>query len=309
MEYLAYKSVPNSGLCHMIMGIIRTVDECIHRTQNGSKVTLVLEDLQTRTSTDSIDFDVNFAPIPYDAIINVEQLQAFLQSYQIEVKRAKEINYSAVNILYCERYLVRPLSAQEHKNIGLLAVNHIPFNKKMIEISRWIMQQLDQLSQKEAGWSAFHLRIEEELINKFYFGNTNDVKQYRNDQLAALSNNIESFMPDPVVYIAHGLKDENYSQIKDELSARYPAATITTKKELLSEHNELYRYIFESCSLEEQAFLDWLVCMQAPHFTGIHYSSFPYMAAYYRHYKGVPAHTTKLLPPEQWYWDHAFARV
>jgi hypothetical protein len=83
---------------------------------------------------------------------------------------------------------------------------------------------------------------------------------------------------------------------------------VTRKNNILKYYPKIKEEL-ESLSLEEQALIDWLVCIGAPFFAGTHASSFAYLAAYMRHYRGLDKETTNLWPEYQPLWDAWFPRV
>lgn len=74
------------------MGIFRTIGEALFYSTQNNSVGIILNDLQTRTSSDTVDFDINFSKIKYDSFVDVDELTTLLSNKNILVRRTQEVD-------------------------------------------------------------------------------------------------------------------------------------------------------------------------------------------------------------------------
>jgi hypothetical protein len=156
-------------------------------------------------------------------------------------------------------------------------------------------------------WKVIQLRIEDELIN-FLPGRNAEFQKRTINQLQQTINMISSTPDLSAVYFASGIREEKYDAVVQSINHKFPNLIITSKKDILKDYPEIKKELDALC-LEEQALVDWLVCVGAPFFAGPHTSSFAYLAGYMRHYRGFEKEATHLWPDYEPYWEIWFPRV
>lgn len=303
MVYFQNSAEGSEGLCNQLMSVFRAVGEALYHANEGSPAGILLQNVQTRTS---VDFDVfpYFRSIAIDCFVDVHALQLLLSRRQIDVKRAEEVQAEVRNqAVTCKRYTIRQMSAIESKNNGLLIANGFPFAKHIVELSNFIIASMSKNHQ----WIAAHLRIEKDLLQ------IPDIKSmglenYAESQLQYIFACMEARQNVSAVYLASGLTDEEYKTIEKGIEENNKDIMIYNKKIVLEGCPNL-KQKFDSLCLEEQALVDWLVCINAPFFIGPHSSSFSYLAAYMRHYRGYHSDAKMLFPKHQPYWEMWFPCV
>ncbi|GAV11188.1 O-fucosyltransferase family protein [Paenibacillus sp. chi10] len=300
MIYFQNSAEGSEGLCNQLMSVFRAVGEALYHANEGSPTGILLQNVQTRTS---IDFDVTpyFRSIAIDCFVDVHVLRKLLSSRQIDVKRAEEVQAEVRNqAVICKRYPIRQMSEIENKNSGLFIANAFPFAKHIVELSNFIIASMSEKHQ----WIAAHLRIEKDLLL------ISDIKSmglehYAESQLHCIYACMEAKQKVSAIYLASGLLDEEYAAIAKGIQEKNGDIMIYNKKIVLEGSPNL-KQKFDSLCLEEQALVDWLVCIHAPYFIGPHSSSFSYLAGYMRHYRGYQPDTLDLFPTYQPYWDMWF---
>ncbi|PEL09355.1 O-fucosyltransferase family protein [Bacillus sp. AFS017336] len=284
------------------MAFFRVIGESLYFSKQGNKVGIIINDFQTRNSSDIIDFDINFSKISFDAFVDLKELTQLLSKENILVNLPENIDSTKQDIVFCSRFLNRIMTSEENKENGAFIANHFPFAKKVLTISNAIIDSMSSYS----NWKAIHLRIEDELVN-FHSDSTTDFEGYIENQLLQAIDMINT--PDlSAVYIAAGIKEEKFNKIAQIFNDKLPNLFILNKLEVLKNQPSLLKQL-NDLSLEEQALVDWLVCIGAPHFSGLHASSFAYLAGYIRHYRGFDKVTTQLWPTYQPLWELWFPRI
>ncbi|MEB9624647.1 O-fucosyltransferase family protein [Enterococcus lactis] len=301
--YIQYEIKELEGLCNQLMAIFRTLEEAFFYKNKGEPVCIILNDVQSRTS---IDCDVYpyFRNIEVDAFVDVKGLIQLLNDRNIEVKHVKDVKLLSQNkILNCRRFPNREVTLEESTDLGLFVAKFFPFSKRILKISNFIIGAMSFYPK----WKAVHLRIERDLthipdINKTGL-NIFIQNQFKN--IIELVINNEDLC---ALYIASGLLENEYTALVDSLKEKKPDLKVINKKQLLKNYPDIQKE-FNNLSLEEQALIDWLVCIGAPLFIGPHASSFSYLASYMRHYRGFNTEATYLFPEYQPYWNKWFPCV
>ncbi|PFK26961.1 O-fucosyltransferase family protein [Bacillus cereus] len=301
--YIQYEIKELEGLCNQLMAIFRTLEEVFFYKNKGEPVCMVLNDVQSRITIDC-DIHPYFRNIEVDAFIDVHDLIQLLNDRNIEVQRAKDVKMISPNkILSCRRFPNREVTLEESADLGLFVAKFFPFSKHILKISNFIIGAMSFYPK----WNAVHLRIEKDLTH---------IPDINNQGLDIFIQNQFKHIIEPVInienlsaiYIASGLLANEYTALIDKLKEKKPYLKIVNKQQLLKNYPDIQKE-FNNLSLEEQALIDWLVCIGAPLFIGPHASSFSYLAGYMRHYRGNDTATTYLFPDYQPYWDKWFPYV
>lgn len=290
------------GLCNQLMAVFRALTEALHCADRNMPSCLLLADGQTRNS---IDFDRQpyFSPLPIDAFVEVEALERLLAAKNISVRRLRDAEAERDPVVLCSRFPLRSMTPDECRIAGTWIAQSFPFSRKTLNLARLIIGCMSIYPQ----WTAVHLRMEKDLMQ------LQDVRDiglgtFTKQQLQQATGHMSGISGLSAVYIASGAREESYRQAVKELTDRCPHIAVKNKADILRPLPELWREL-EALSLEEQALVDWLVCLGAPHFLGPHTSSFAYLAGYMRHYRGFERETTQLWPTYQPAWESWFPRV
>jgi hypothetical protein len=286
------------------MGIFRAIGEVLFYSTKNQFVGIILNDVQTRISSDTIDFNTHFSKINMDSFVDVNELTTLLANRNILVRRSQEDNNQIRNtIISCRRYPRRHMLPNESRDTGIFIAKSFPFAKNILKIASCIIGLMSFYPR----WKVIHLRIEDELMH-FLPGRDVGLETHTKNELQQTIHMISSTPNLSAVYIASGIREEKYNHVVNTINEQLPELTITRKEDILKGFPEI-KEEFESLCLEEQALVDWLVCLGAPFFAGPHSSSFAYLAGYMRHYRGFDKETTHLWPDYQPYWDAWFPRV
>ncbi|MDR4926172.1 hypothetical protein [Peribacillus simplex] len=301
--YFKYRPEKNEGLCNQLMAIFRIIGETLYHSKQGNNVGIILNDFQTRLSSDTVDFNTNFSKISFDSFVDVNKLIQLLSKENILVRRPEEIdNTNQQNVVFCNRFPIRSMTQVESKETGLFIANNFPFAKKVVNIASCIVN----LMSPHTKWKAIHLRIEDELKN-FQEDPNADFENHINNQISQTLNMISA--PDlSGVYLATGIKEGKYNKIVQMITKKLPHLFVANKMSILKDQPKLLNEL-NTLSLEEQALVDWLVCLGSPYFAGPHGYSFAYLAGYMRHYRGLDKESTQLWPGYQPLWDLWFPRI
>ena len=285
------------------MAIFRTVGEALFYSTQNESVGIILSEVQTRNSID-LDIHPYFSKINIDSFVDVNELITLLANKNISVSRLqKDNNEIQNNIITCRRFPKRPMLPDESKEMGLFIGKSFPFAKNILKIASCIIGLMSFFPR----WKAIHLRIEGDLLHIPAIREAG-LETHTKGQVQQTINMISSTPNLSAVYIASGIQEEKYHNAVNIINEKLPHLTITRKKDILKDYPDIKKEL-ESLSLEEQALVDWLVCIGAPVFAGNHASSFAYLAGYIRHYRGFDKETTHLWPDYQPYWDAWFPRV
>ncbi|WP_158618637.1 hypothetical protein [Methylomusa anaerophila] len=288
------------------MAIFRTIGEALFYSTQNQSVGIILSDVQTRTS---IDFDAYpyFSKISIDSYIDINDLTTLLGNRNISVRQSQEdienMNEIQNNIITCRRFPQRHMLPAESRDTGALIAKSFPFAKKMLKFAYHIIGLMSFYPR----WKAIHLRIEGDLMQLSAIRDVG-LETFTKSQLQQTIDMISITPNLSAVYIASGIQDEKYNNAVNIISKEFPHLAITRKKDILKASPAI-KEEFEALCLEEQALIDWLVCVGAPFFAGLHASSFAYLAGYMRHYRGFDKETTHLYPDYQPCWDAWFPRV
>ncbi|PDZ71500.1 hypothetical protein CN584_22275 [Bacillus pseudomycoides] len=300
MMYFQYKIEGIEGLCNQLMAIFRTIGEALFYSNQGQSVGIILKDVQTRTS---VNFDTYpyFKNIKIDSYVNVNELATLLTTKNIVVRRCQEENLEFQNnVTDCRRFSNREMLADESKNMGLFIAKSFPFAKKIVRISSFIIGLMSFYPQ----WKAIHLRIEGDLTHIPEVQNIG-LDVFTKNEIQKMTDSLTSTTNLSAIYLASGIQENEYITVVDKIKQTNPHLVVLNKKNLLKKYPEI-RKEFDSLCLEEQALVDWLVCLGAPFFAGSHASSFSYLAGYMRYYRGFNKETTDLFPEYQPFWDKWF---
>lgn len=290
------------GLCNQLMSVFRAITEALHYASRNIPSCILLSDGQTRNSID-FDREPYFSPLPIDAFVEVEELARLLAEKDISVQRLRDAKADREFVVMCSRFPLRSMTPDECRSTGTWIAQSFPFAGKTQTLARSIIDRMSFYPK----WSAVHLRMEGDLLQ------LQDVRSigldaFAKHQLQQATDQITGISGLSAVYIASGTQDEKYKQAVKELTDRCPHIAVNNKADILRPLPELWREL-EDLSLEEQALVDWLVCVGAPYFLGPHTSSFAYLAGYMRHYRGFERDTTRLWPTYQPAWESWFPRV
>jgi len=291
------------NLCNQFMAIFRTIGEALFFSMQNQSVGIILGDLKTRNS---IDFDIEpyYSPISIDAYVDVSNLRVLLAKKNISVIRSKEVNNEIQKeTIDCQRFPLRQMLPSECRDTGVFLAKSFPFARNVVKLASCIIGLMSFFPR----WKAVHLRIEGELVLNDAIRNMG-LETYTMDQLQKTMDSISITPNLSAVYIASGIQEEKYNNVIKIISEKFPDLTMTRHKDVLMDYPEL-KNEFESLSLEEQALVDWLVCIGAPFFAGPHGSSYSYLIGYMRHYREFDTETTHLYPDYQPCWDAWFPRV
>jgi|tagenome__1003787_1003787.scaffolds.fasta_scaffold20986001_2 hypothetical protein len=303
MKYFQYKIDDKEGLCNQLMAIFRTLGEALFYSTQNESVGIILNDVQTRNSID-LDIHPYFSKINIDSFVDVNELITLLANRKISVSRLQEDNNEFQDdIITCRRLPIRNMLPSESRKMGIFIGESFPFAKSILKIASCIIGLMSFFPR----WKAVHLRIEGDLLHIPSIREAG-LETHTKNQVQQTINMISSSPNLSAVYIATGIQEEKYHNAVNIINEKLPHLTITRKKDILKDYPDIKEEL-ESLSLEEQALVDWLVCIGAPVFAGNHASSFAYLAGYIRHYRGFDKETTHLWPDYQPYWDAWFPRV
>jgi hypothetical protein len=299
--YIQYIVGDKEGLCNQLMAIFRTVEEAmLYSTQNHS-VCVLLNDVQTRNSID-LDTEPYFSKINVESFVDVNELVKILGERKITVLRSQEVN-NPTNVINCRRFQRRNMLPNESRDIGLFIGKSFPFAKKSLKIANCIIGSMSLYPK----WKAIHFRVEGDLLH-FPSIREMGLETHTRNQIEQTINMISSTPNLSAVYMATGIQEEKFQIAVNMINENLPHLKIIRKLDILKDYPDLLEE-FESLCLEEQALVDWLVCVGAPFFAGNHSSSFSYLAGYMRHYRGFDNENTLLWPDYQPLWDKWFPRV
>lgn len=303
MIYLTYQIEGIEGLCNQLMAIFRTIGEAAFYVSQNLPAGIILDDVQTRNSID-LEREPYFSRINIDSFLDVDGMTKTLAARNILVERFRDDLLQNENqMVVCRRFPRRFMSPSESRELGLFIARSVPFSKRALRLAGYIMDYMSYYP----NWKALHLRVEGDLVHLpsvRSIGLTTYVKNQLQQTIDMLSST-----PDlSAAYLATGIQDEKYMDIASCLHERFPKLILQRKKDVLKTDSGLLKE-FESLCLEEQALVDWLVCLGAPLFVGQHTSSFAYLASYMRHYRGFSAEATELYQEHQPLWDEWFPRV
>lgn len=304
MIYLQYKIEELEGLCNQLMAVFRTIGEALFYINTEKTVYFILNDFQTRTS---VNFDTHpfFKNVSADSFIDINKLTTDLKHKNINViSSSKLLPLDIQNkIIHCRRFPIRQMTLEENKELGLFIAKSFPFSKKIVEIADLIINLLSVYSQ----WMSIHLRIEKDLIYRpdIQDEGINTFISVQFEKIIEIVTNTENLS---AIYIASGIHQDEYNAFVNKLKQHNSKLIILNKKEIFKNNLNIQNKINE-LTLEEQALIDWLVCIKAPLFSGPHSSSFSYLAGYVRHYQGINNNLTNLFPNYEFYWDKWFPRV
>lgn len=290
------------GLCNQLMAVFRAIGEALYYAGQNQHVCILLGDVQTRNSVD-LDVQPYFSPIPVDAFVDVAELTALLAAQNISVRRFQDNPGHREPVISCRRYPLRIVSPDESRALGVFLGHSFPFAKRAARLANTVMGFMSRFSV----WNAIQLRIEEDVLHLSDVRNMG-MATYTETQLKHTIDTIARRPNLSAAYIASGIQEERYRQVADILQDTFPYLTILRKNDVLK-HDPDLRVEFASLCLEEQALIDWLVCVCAPLFSGQHTSSYGYLAGYLRHYRGAGTESTDLWPAYQPLWDEWFPRV
>ncbi|WP_355318657.1 O-fucosyltransferase family protein [Paenibacillus jiagnxiensis] len=286
------------------MAIYRTLWETIHHAKKDPSAGFMLNNLQTRTSI-NLDISPPFAPIPPDSIIDVEALIPLLEKRQIPVLKEDAVLNKEDTIIQCTRCPHRfSVTYEECREVGQFIATSFPFAKNLQKLANFMIGCMSYYPK----WKVIQLRIEGDLLlfeETRRIGLEKATKNYL-DELVITSLANESGLN--AVYFATGVQEERYNEIVQQLNEQFPHITFKRKTEILQGF-PLLQQEFDSLCLEQQAMVDWLVCIGASSFVGSYGSSFAYLAGYMRHYRGFPESATQLLMVQHNIWDAWFPRI
>ncbi|MDQ0416993.1 hypothetical protein J2Z48_001165 [Croceifilum oryzae] len=197
---------------------------------------------------------------------------------------------------------MRDMSEVEHRILGQFIAHHFPFAKRALSLAHFISQVVSTVHPK---WEAIHYRVEKDLLVMIP---PEVLDVHKNNQMESALSTISSVQDLSAIYLACGLQDQEYDNVVDQIKHHYPHIEVYNKKHILKGFPEI-EFQFNLLTLEEQALVDWLVCQAAPSFSGWYNSSFSYLAAYIRHYRGISSTNTKLGPETTGIWDVWFPRI
>lgn len=299
--YLQYIVGDKEGLCNQLMAIFRTVGEALLYSTRNDSVCVLLNDVQTRNSID-LDTEPYFSIINVDSFVDVNELATILGERNIKVLRSQEVN-NLTNVISCRRFQRRKMLPNESRDVGLFIGKSFPFAKKVLKIASCIIGLMSLFPK----WKAIHFRVEGDLL---HFPSIREIglETHTRNQIEQTVNMISNTPNLSAVYMATGIQEEKFQIAVNMINENLPHLTIVRKQDILKNYPDIMKE-FELLCLEEQALVDWLVCIGAPFFAGNHASSFSYLAGYMRHYRGFEKETTLLWPDYQPLWDNWFPRV
>ncbi|EOV9525666.1 O-fucosyltransferase family protein [Bacillus cytotoxicus] len=290
------------GLCNQLMAIFRTIGEALYYAKQHDAVCILLKDVQTRNS---VDFHKSpyFSKINIDSYLDVDECRALFYKKNILVKRHQpDMDETFKHMITCRRFLQRHILRDESRETGQFIAKSLPFAKHIQKLASCTIGLMSFYPR----WRAIQLRIEGDLVHLPVEGF--DLAAHTENQLQQIINTIASTADLSAVYIASGVQEEKYHRIVARIKEHFPHLVIVRKQDVLQTYPGLQKELDALC-LEEQALVDWLVCIGAPLFAGPHASSFSYLAGYMRHYRGFDKETTYLWPEYQPYWDQWFPRL
>ncbi|MBP2111669.1 hypothetical protein [Paenibacillus silagei] len=291
------------GLCNQFMALFRTISEAFLYRDQGESACIILADGQTRNFINLSD-EPFFSPLSIDAFIEVDQFQKVLAIQNVSLLRLREAGeVSQGAIVVCSRFPISPMTPDSSLRTGAWIANSIPFAQKPLQLADAILGWMSQHS----NWTALQMRIEGDVL---YQPGDNSISydDYVQQQARLATDFIAQLPPVSAVYVATGVEEELLREAMSGLREAYPEVVLLTKKDFLRDFPASGSE-FNSLSLEEQALVDWLVCLGAPNFLGPHGTSFSYLAGYMRHYRGLAPNTTLLWPENQQYWELWFPRL
>ncbi|MEK5030956.1 hypothetical protein MKY96_05915 [Paenibacillus sp. FSL R7-0302] len=302
MKYFQNHVQGMEGLCNQLMALYRAVSEAFLCIERGESACIILADGQTRNFINLTD-EPFFSPLSIDAFIEVDQFQSVLASRSVSLLRLRDAESLSEHAVRCSRFPISTLTPEEAHNTGIWIAASLPFAAKPLELAHTIIGSMSHYPK----WAAMQLRIEGDILYGQEAMNIS-LDNYAQQYVHLAAGHLAQFPAMSAVYIATGVKEEVLRRASKELTERFPDTVLLSKKEILRRSSGLWEE-FQALSLEEQALVDWLVCLNAPHFLGPHGNSFSYLAGYMRHYRGLEPDTTLLWPEYQPYWDLWFPRV
>ncbi|WP_405115513.1 hypothetical protein MHH28_12985 [Paenibacillus sp. FSL K6-1217] len=302
MKYFQNHVHGMEGLCNQLMALYRALSEAFLCTEQGEPACIILADGQTRNFINLTD-EPFFSPLSIDAFIEVDQFQAVLSSRSVSLLRLRDAESLSEPVVKCSRFPISTLTPEEARNTGIWIATSIPFAARPLRLAQMIIASMSCYPK----WAAFQLRIEGDILYGQEAMNIS-LEDYAQQYVHRAADHLAQFPAMSAVYIATGVEEEVLRRASKELTERFPDTVLLNKKEILRLSPVLWGE-FQALSLEEQAMVDWLVCLDAPHFLGPHGNSFSYLAGYMRHYRGLDPESTLLWPEYQPYWDLWFPRV
>ena len=302
MKYFQNRVEGKEGLCNQLMAVFRTLTEAFHSAGRNEPSCILLADGQTRRSVDS-EQEPYFLPLPIDAFIDVPQLEEALATKHVSLRRVQNLQAEQVQPVLCSRFPIHSMTHEESRDAGIWIAASFPFAAKPLKLAHWIIEKMAVYPT----WSALQLRIEGDMLH-FPEVSSIGLDAYATQQVQLASECMARIPGLQAVYVATGAQGEKFKYVSSELTKHFPQLEVKHKTTILSLSPELWRE-FEDLSLEEQALVDWLVCVGAPYFLGPHVTSFSYLAGYIRHYRGFEPEATQLWPAYQNAWESWFPRV
>ncbi len=289
------------GLCNQLMAVFGAVGEALYYAGPNQSVCLLF-DVQTRNS---IDFDVQpyFSSIRIDSYVDVDTDEPAGSEKYLRRRARDHASDTQCQIIRCRRYPQRVMSPDESRDAGVLLATSFPFAARVSKLANDILGRLSRYPR----WKAIHLRIEKDVLHLPSVQSTG-LEVYTNTMLQQTADSLASTPNLSAAFIASGVRDEEYGHVVNALRDEFPHLEITRKQEVLRENPDLLQE-FQTLCLEEQALVDWLVCLGAPLFAGQHASSYAYLVGYMRYYRDFEKESTYLCPEYQPCWDVWFPRV
>lgn len=302
MKYYQNRVQDKEGLCNQLMAVFRTLTEAFHSAGQNEPSCILLADGQTRRSVDSKEKPY-FLPLPIDAFIDVPQLKEALAAKHVSLRRVQDLQEEQVQPVLCSRFLIHSLTQEESRDAGRWIAASFPFAAKPLKLAHWIVENMSLYPT----WSALQMRVEGDML-LFPEIESIGLDAYTTQQIQLAFECMTRIPGLKAVYVASGIQGDRFQYVSNELTKHFPQLEVKNKTTILSLSPVLLRE-FEGLSLEEQALVDWLVCVGAPYFMGPHVTSFAYLAGYLRHYRGFEPDTTQLWPAYQNAWESWFPRV
>ncbi|NOU79486.1 hypothetical protein GC101_11415 [Paenibacillus sp. LMG 31459] len=301
MKYFQNRVGEMEGLCNQLMAIFRTVSEAFHSVEQGEPSCILLADGQTRNSIE-MGPEPFFSPVSIDAFIEVDRFEKVLAARNVSLKRMRDAEIDRVAVS-CSRFPVSSIPEDEARTTGAWIARTLPFAAKPLKLAHYIIGWMSSYPK----WAAIQLRIEDDIMY-FEANRSMGLDGFAQLQVQQAAGELSQIPAVSAIYVATGASEDFLRHSTTELTIRFPEANQIHKKDILSLAPKLWEE-FEAMSLEEQALVDWLVCLGAPYFLGPHGTSFSYLAGYMRHYRGFDSDLTRLWPEYQQYWDLWFPRL
>ncbi|SFX81445.1 hypothetical protein SAMN04487866_1302 [Thermoactinomyces sp. DSM 45891] len=303
MLYLEHTIIDTQeGLCNQLMSVFRTIGESLFYRGIGFDTCVILSKAYTRTSV-NFDSPPYFTEIPIDLFVDMTDLTNVLNSIDIRLIRSRaEIVSPCQGIIECWRPPLRDMTELEHRILGQFIAHHFPIAKRALSLAHFIVQVISSVCPK---WEAIHYRVEKDLLVMIP---PEVLDLHKNNQMESTLATIHNTQDLSAIYLACGLQEQEYDNVVKQIKQHYPKLEVFNKRHVLKGFPEVESQ-FNQLTLEEQALVDWVVCQTAPSFSGWYNSSFSYLAAYIRHYRGVNPTTTKLGPETTGIWDQWFPRI